>query len=230
MTSPTRWAGVPLSDRRAERRTRLVEAAYTLFGLEGEAAVTVRSVCRVCELNSRYFYESFTTTNELLGAVYDHVAMQLGEAVGNAMMAADEDRKAQTRAGIRAVLWFSAADPRRGRVMFTDGRANSALAERRTAAQDLLFQMVVEDDERVNADVDPVAARVGGAVHRCVERTRPSMAGGSTRLRPGYCRACEDVSATRRCRCSPSRRRRPGATPAEADRGPSRRRPRTVLP
>jgi AcrR family transcriptional regulator len=164
MTSPTRWAGVPLSDRRAERRARLVEAAYTLFGLEGEAAVTVRSVCRVCELNSRYFYESFATTDELLGAVYDHVAMQLGEAVGNAMMAADEGRKAQTRAGIRAVLWFSAADPRRGRVMFTDGRANSALAERRTAAQDLLFQMVVED-ERMNVDQDPVAARVAAALY-----------------------------------------------------------------
>ena len=164
MTSPTRWAGVPLSDRRAERRALLVEAAYTLFGLEGEAAVTVRSVCRVCELNSRYFYESFANTDELLGAVYDHVAMQLGEVVGEAMMAADEDRRAQTRAGIRAVLWFSAADPRRGRVMFTDGRANSALAERRTAAQDLLFQMVVED-ERVNVDQDPVAARVAAALY-----------------------------------------------------------------
>jgi len=164
MTSPTRWAGVPLSDRRAERRALLVEAAYTLFGLEGEAAVTVRSVCRVCELNSRYFYESFANTDELLGAVYDHVAMQLGEVVGEAMMAAAEDRKAQTRAGIRAVLWFSAADPRRGRVMFTDGRANSALAERRTAAQDLLFQMVVED-ERVNVDQDPVAARVAAALY-----------------------------------------------------------------
>jgi AcrR family transcriptional regulator len=164
MTSPTRWAGVPLSDRRAERRARLVEAAYTLFGLQGEAAVTVRSVCRVCELNSRYFYESFATTDELLGAVYDHVAMQLGEAVGDAMMAAADDRRAQTWAGIRAVLWFSAADPRRGRVMFTDGRANSALAERRTAAQDLLFQMVVED-ERMNVDQDPVAARVAAALY-----------------------------------------------------------------
>jgi AcrR family transcriptional regulator len=165
MTSPTRWAGVPLSDRRAERRASLVEAAFSLFGLEGESAVTVRSVCRVCELNSRYFYESFATTDELLGAVYDHVATQLGEAVGEAMMAADEDRRAQTRAGIRAVLWFSAADPRRGCVMFTDGRANSALAERRTAAQDLLFQMVVEDDERFNADADPVAARVATALY-----------------------------------------------------------------
>ncbi|WP_319450761.1 MULTISPECIES: TetR/AcrR family transcriptional regulator [unclassified Mycobacterium] len=165
MTSPTRWAGVPLSDRRTERRARLVEAAFTLFGRDGESAVTVRSVCRVTELNSRYFYESFANTDELLGAVYDHVALQLGEFVGEAMMAAAEDRRAQTWAGIRAVLWFSAADPRRGRVLFTDAHANSVLAERRSAAEDLLFQMVVEDDERFNADADPVSARVAAALY-----------------------------------------------------------------
>lgn len=136
-----------------------------MFGHEGESAVTVRSVCRVTELNSRYFYESFANTDELLGAVYDHVALQLGEIVGEAMMAAAEDRRAQTWAGIRAVLWFSAADPRRARVLFTDAHANSVLAERRSAAEDLLFQMVVEDDERVNADADPVAARVAAALY-----------------------------------------------------------------
>jgi len=46
MSSPTRWAGVPLSDRRAERRALLVDAAYRLFGDEGESAVSVRAVCR----------------------------------------------------------------------------------------------------------------------------------------------------------------------------------------
>jgi AcrR family transcriptional regulator len=165
MTSPTRWAGVPLSDRRAERRGRLVEAAFTMFGLEGEAAVTVRSVCRACELNSRYFYESFANTDELLGAVYDHVIAQLGEAVGEAMAAAAADRRAQTRAGIRAVLWFTTADPRRGRVMLSDPHANSVLADRRSAARELFFQMVAEDDERANADEHPVAAKVAAALY-----------------------------------------------------------------
>ncbi len=46
MSSPTRWAGVPLIDRRTERRALLVDAAFRLFGDEGEAAVSVRSVCR----------------------------------------------------------------------------------------------------------------------------------------------------------------------------------------
>ena len=165
MSSPTKWAGVPLSDRRAERRGLLVDAAFTLFGHDGEGAVTVRSVCRVCGLNSRYFYESFANTDELLGAVYDHVAAQLGEAVGQATAAAAADLRAQTRAGIRGVLWFTAADPRRGRVLLADPRANSVLAERRSAARDLLYQMVVEDDEREDADDSPVAAMVAAALY-----------------------------------------------------------------
>jgi AcrR family transcriptional regulator len=165
MTSPTRWAGVPLHDRRAERRASLVEAAFTLFGYEGENAVTVRSVCRITELNSRYFYESFATVDDLLGAVYDHVAVQLGEFVGQAMVAAADDRKSQTFAGIRAVLQFSAADPRRGRVLFTDGRANPVLAARRLAAQELLFQMTVEDDQRFSPDEDPIFYKVAAALY-----------------------------------------------------------------
>lgn len=74
MSSPTRWAGVPLTDRRIERRALLIGAAFVLFGDEGESAVSVRSVCRQSALNSRYFYESFADTDELLGAVYDQVA------------------------------------------------------------------------------------------------------------------------------------------------------------
>ena len=64
MPGPTRWAGISPEDRRSERRSLLVNAAFKLFGEGGEAAVSVRSVCRESELNSRYFYEaSMTPTN-----------------------------------------------------------------------------------------------------------------------------------------------------------------------
>src|SRR3954462_11538314 len=89
MSSPTRWAGVPLSDRRAERRALLVDAAYRLFGDEGESAVSVRSVCRECGLNTRYFYESFADVDDLLGAVYDRVSAELVEVVGTAIEQGD---------------------------------------------------------------------------------------------------------------------------------------------
>src|SRR3954453_21519173 len=115
MSTPTRWAGVPIKDRRAERRGPLVDAAFRLFGEGGEAAVAVRSVCRECGLNTRYFYESFADTDDLLGAVYDQVSAQLGVQVEAAIAAAGDSLRDRTRAGIAAVLGFSSADPRRGR-------------------------------------------------------------------------------------------------------------------
>ena len=165
MSTPTRWAGVPLTDRRAERRTLLVDAGFALFGSGGEAALSVRSVCRECELNTRYFYESFADTDELLGAVYDRVAAALATTVEQAMADAGDSVPDRTRAGIRAVLGFSSDDPRRGRVLFTDARANPILATKRAVAQDLLRELVLTESGQVFPDSDPVATRVGAAMY-----------------------------------------------------------------
>ena len=165
MSTPTRWAGVPLTDRRAERRTLLVDAGFALFGSGGEAALSVRSVCRECELNTRYFYESFADTDELLGAVYDRVAAGLATTVEQAMADAGDSVPDRTRAGIRAVLGFSSEDPRRGRVLFTDARANPVLAARRAVAQDVLRELVLTESGQVFPDSDPVATRVGAAMY-----------------------------------------------------------------
>jgi AcrR family transcriptional regulator len=148
MSSPTRWAGIPLKDRRAERRALLVEAAYRLFGDGGEVAVSVRSVCR-----------------DLLGAVYDRVSEQLGEVIEAAIEQAGDSLGARTRAGIAAVLGFSSADPRRGRVLFTDARTNPVLAVRRRATQDMLREGVLTEGWRLNPDSDPVAAEVAAALY-----------------------------------------------------------------
>lgn len=165
VSSPTRWAGVPLTDRRAERRAQLIDAAFQLFGEGGEAALSVRSVCRACGLNTRYFYESFADTDELLGAVYDEVSAALAETVEAAMTTAEDSVRARTRAGIAAVLGFSSADPRRGRVLFTDARSNPVLTARRAATQDLLREGVLSDAGRLHPDSDPIAAQVGAAMY-----------------------------------------------------------------
>lgn len=165
MSTATRWAGVPLLDRRAERRTLLVDAALQLFGEGGDAALSVRSVCRECGLNTRYFYESFADTDELLGAVYDHVGAQLTADVEAAMERAGSSLRARTRAGVAAVLGFSSADPRRGRVLFTEARSNPALVARRAVTQDQLLQIVLAEAGRLHPDSDPVAARVGAAMY-----------------------------------------------------------------
>jgi AcrR family transcriptional regulator len=161
----TRWAGVPLTDRRTERRALLVGAAYRLFGDGGEAALTVRAVCRECGLNTRYFYESFADTDALLGAVYDDVSAELTRAVEQAMRDVAATLRDRTRAGIAAVLRFSSEDPRRGRVLFTDARANPVLTARRAATQDVLREAVIAEGGRLRPDAGPVAARVGAAMY-----------------------------------------------------------------
>ena len=156
---------MPLTDRRAERRALLIDAAFRLFGDGGEAAVAVRSVCRECGFNTRYFYESFTGTDDLLGAVYDEVNALLAAEVAAAIEAAGDGVAARSRAGIAAVLGFSSADPRRGRILFTDARANPILAARRAATQDVLLEAVLSEGGRLHPGSDPVAARVGAAMY-----------------------------------------------------------------
>ena len=88
-------------DRRAERRALLVDAAFRLFGDGGEAAVSVRSVCRECGLNTRYFYESFADIDDLLGAVYDRVSAELGEVVEAAIEQAGDSLRRPDAGGHR---------------------------------------------------------------------------------------------------------------------------------
>ncbi len=164
MPSATRWAGVSPADRQAERRTLLVRAAFGLFGDGGEAAVSVRSVCRAAELNTRYFYESFTDTDALLGAVYDEVAVELGGILTTAMTST-RDERSRLRAGIRAVLDFSSADPRRGKILFTEARTNPVLAARRTIAQDHVRELVLDEQRRTAPESDRVATEVGAAMY-----------------------------------------------------------------
>jgi AcrR family transcriptional regulator len=162
--APTRWAGMSIPDRRRERRALLVASAFALFGTEGEAAVSVRAVCRESGLNTRYFYESFTDTDELLGAVYDKVAAELDEDVTAAMAAAQGGSAARVRAAIRTVLAFSTTDPRRGRVLFTEARTNPVLASRREAANAALMEALVRRRSQARPAADQRRARVGAAL------------------------------------------------------------------
>jgi AcrR family transcriptional regulator len=67
VTRPFR--GVSASDRRIDRRRRLVEAAYKLVGRDGAARLGVGDVCAAAGLTKRYFYENFASLDELGASV-----------------------------------------------------------------------------------------------------------------------------------------------------------------
>ena len=159
-----RWAGLSPDDRRAGRRKLLVDAAYELIGRGDEGELSVRSVCREAGLHHRYFYESFPDTDELLGAVYDEIYPQLRRTLTAATVGLLDDR-ARLRAGIRAVLDFSAADPRHGQILFSAAAANPVLAARRSAAQKELREYIFAVRRQANPRSDRIAAEVAAAIY-----------------------------------------------------------------
>ncbi|MEO3876164.1 TetR/AcrR family transcriptional regulator [Nonomuraea sp. B12E4] len=65
------YGGKTAEQRRAERRARLLDAGFALFGTQGYAATSVRALLREAGLQDRYFAESFAGMEELLAEVYD---------------------------------------------------------------------------------------------------------------------------------------------------------------
>jgi AcrR family transcriptional regulator len=73
------YGGVSKEERRAERRARLVAAARKMYGEQGFRHASIKSLCVEAGLTERYFYESFSNSEELLLAAYQSVIAQLLE-------------------------------------------------------------------------------------------------------------------------------------------------------
>ena len=161
------WAGIPPEDRRAERRSALVDAAFELLGTEGWTALTVRAACARARLNPRYFYESFSDVDALAVAVYDRVLAELRAAVDEAQEAAPKRARAQLTATIDATVRFVDDDRRRGRVLYVEALGSEALNRRRIAAgHELVEGLGRADAWGAGAAGGPAAeaARLGSAV------------------------------------------------------------------
>ena len=101
----------------------------------------------------------------MLGAVYDQVAAGLNTEMETAVGGINGSDVDRLRAGIRTVLGFSSADPRRGRVLFTEARANPVLTGRRAIAQEALRRLVLSAQRQAHPGDDVVAANVAAAMY-----------------------------------------------------------------
>lgn len=111
-----RYRGLSVEERRAQRRERLLEAGLELFGTEGYAGSSIRAVSAAASLNSRYFYESFSSREDLLYHVYTGAVTAIATAVVEATAQADtvED---QARVGLQAAWRVMTGDRRKARVI-----------------------------------------------------------------------------------------------------------------
>jgi AcrR family transcriptional regulator len=114
--APRRYRGVAPSERRAQRRERFLEAGLELFGTRGYAGTSIREVSSVASLNSRYFYESFASREDLLYCVYGRIVGDIATRAAVEVAAAStiEDK---ARAGLRVGWTTLTGDPRKARIV-----------------------------------------------------------------------------------------------------------------
>src|SRR5271156_2889361 len=145
--APRPYRGVSATDRRNQRRQRLIEAGLQLFGTRGIAAVGIVDVCAEAGLTKRYFYENFASIDALAEAVFEHVTGNLVAVVAPAIeIGAGRDPRPALTVYTRALL----SDPRVVRLLAVESQTGPLKKYRDgfpTRAVELWFAFAAADDD-----------------------------------------------------------------------------------
>ncbi|TMR21768.1 TetR/AcrR family transcriptional regulator [Nonomuraea turkmeniaca] len=131
--------------RLADRRERLMTAAYTLYAKPGFAATTIERLCSEARISNRAFYECFGGREELLQALHERCVEESLAVVTKAVQEAPNTLEGRVKAGIRAYIEFTTADWRRARIMHVEVRRSGDVltTSRQRAIED--FARLVEE-------------------------------------------------------------------------------------
>ncbi len=115
------YGGRNLDERRALRRQQFLDAGLAVFGSVGFRAATVRSLCREAKLTDRYFYENFSSLEELLTAVYELHMSRIRNDVANCIVDCCPDATPEQLVRDMLNIFFTALeDPRVARVCMVE--------------------------------------------------------------------------------------------------------------
>lgn len=139
------YRGMSAEQRLADRRERLMTAAYTLYAKPGFAATTIERLCSEARISNRAFYECFGGREELLQALHERCVEESLAVVAKALQEAPATLDGRVKAGIRAYIEFAAADWRRARIMHLEvRRSGDVLTASRQRAVDSFARLVEE--------------------------------------------------------------------------------------
>ena len=132
--------------RTEDRRERLLQAAISIYGQCGFHAATVQAICSAAGLTKRYFYESFTDSEDLLAACFRSVSSRLIAELANDVDADRPDPEDRARSILTAYFRAIQADPVRARLFLleTDG-LNPKLVQAMYEAQGALADLIIDD-------------------------------------------------------------------------------------
>ncbi|MFI6604549.1 TetR/AcrR family transcriptional regulator [Nonomuraea sp. NPDC050536] len=139
------YRGMTAEQRLADRRERLMTAAYTLYAKPGFAATTIERLCSEARISNRAFYECFGGREELLQALHERCVDETLAAVAKALQDAPSTLAGRVQAGIRAYVEFATADWRRARIMHVEvRRSGDVLSISRQRAVDAFAHLIEE--------------------------------------------------------------------------------------
>ncbi|GII61630.1 TetR family transcriptional regulator [Sphaerisporangium krabiense] len=137
------YRGMTAEQRLADRKERLMSAAYTLFAGAGFNATTIERLCAAARISNRAFYECFTGREDLMRAVYDRCVEETLQAVAKAIGEAPPDTDSRILAGIATYITFVTRDRRRAKIMHLEvRRAGDILTPHRRRAVAGYTQMI----------------------------------------------------------------------------------------
>jgi AcrR family transcriptional regulator len=171
------YGGRTATQRRAERRQRLMTAALELFGTEGYPATSIERLCARANVSTRNFYEEFASREALLIALHDHITQQAFDAVMTAVNEViDEPTAVRLDRMIDAYIGTTSSDPRWTRIAYVEVVGVSAAVERHRLAWRAKLAQLIEAEaalagqrgEAVQRDYGLTATAFIGAVNELV--------------------------------------------------------------
>lgn len=169
--TPRRYRGSSVEERRAQRREQLLRAAIQVYGEQGYRNATVKAVCEAAGLTERYFYESFSNSEELLIASFQAVMQFLFGELEKAGAEATGGAAERARAMLTAYYTALQLHPRSARVFLVEisgvsPAVDQALEESLRGFGELLAR-TLDPQGRSGAADEPLlrAGVVGGIIH-----------------------------------------------------------------
>ena len=153
-TAKRRYRGTGVEERKAERRQLLIDAATEVYGRNGYRHSGVKQVCDAAGLTQRYFYESFSHSDELLIACYEQAARRLREENANAAQAAGISPAARSKAMLLAYFQSLKDKPLIARLLLIEIRGISPAVD---CAIDEALKATSDDMARMFTSPGPVS-------------------------------------------------------------------------
>lgn len=127
------YRGVTADERRSRRRAALLEAALDLLGSD-DGDIGVRAVCAQARLTQRYFYESFSSLDELQVALFTTIADEVARQGAAAVRASEPtDLFDACRTAFEGAYSVFEQDPRKARAtLIVSASTEGLMAVRRT--------------------------------------------------------------------------------------------------